>query len=51
MSTKKVAKKQAKKEKPTLAPTMYMDHDLKHYYIQVELPGVKKEDIELSISE
>ena len=51
MFTKKVAKKQAKKEKPTLAPTMYMDHDLKHYYIQVELPGVKKEDIELSISE
>jgi HSP20 family protein len=51
VSTKKAAKKQVKKEKPTLAPTVYMDHDLKNYYIQVELPGVKKEDVELSISE
>ena len=51
MSTKKVVKKQAKKAKPTLAPTMYMDHDRKNYYIQVEMPGVKKEDVELSISD
>jgi HSP20 family protein len=51
MSAKKVAKKQAKKAKPTLAPTMYMDHDTKSYFIQVELPGVKKEDVELSVSD
>jgi HSP20 family protein len=51
MSTKKVVKKQAKKAKFTLAPTMYMDHDLKNYYIQVEMPGVKKEDVELSVSD
>jgi HSP20 family protein len=51
VSTKKVVKKQAKKAKPTFAPTMYMDHDAKHYYIQVEMPGVKKEDLELSVSD
>jgi HSP20 family protein len=51
VSTKKVAKQQAKKEKPAMAPTVYMDHDQKSYYIQVELPGVKKEDVELSVSD
>lgn len=51
MSAKKVIKKQAKKAKPTLTPTTYMDHDLKNYYIQVELPGVKKEDAELEVSD
>jgi len=30
---------------------MYMDHDDKNYYIQVELPEVKKEDAELEISD
>ena len=30
---------------------MYMDHDDKNYYIQVELLGVKKEDVELEISD
>jgi HSP20 family protein len=28
-----------------------MDHDDKYYYIQVELPGVKKSDVELSVSD
>jgi len=28
-----------------------MDHDDKNYYIQVELLGVKKEDVELEISD
>ena len=51
MSTKKVAKKQAKKVKAILAPTMYMDHDDKNYYIQVEMPGVKKEDVDLEVSD
>ena len=54
MAKKKVAKKEvavAKPVKPTLAPMMYMDHDNKNYYIQVELPGVKKEDAELEVSD
>ena len=42
---KKTSKKQVKNVKPAMAPTMYMDHDEKNYYIQVELPGVKKEDV------
>jgi HSP20 family protein len=54
MAKKKVAKKAvavAKPVKPTLSPIMYMDHDDKNYYIQVELPGVKKEDAELEVSD
>jgi HSP20 family protein len=51
MAKKKVVKKEAKPVKPTFAPVMYMDHDDKNYYIQVELPGVKKEDAELEISD
>ena len=51
MSKKKVVKKEAKPVKPTIAPVMYMDHDDKNYYIQVELPGVKKEDAELEVSD
>jgi HSP20 family protein len=46
MSTKK-----SKKEKPTMTPNAYMDHDQKFYYIEVELPGVEKENIELSVSD
>jgi HSP20 family protein len=46
MSTKK-----PRKEKPTMTPNAYMDHDKKFYYVEVELPGVKKEDIELSVSD
>jgi len=42
-----MAKKEARPAKPTLSPIMYMDHDDKNCYIQVELPGVKKEDAEL----
>jgi HSP20 family protein len=37
--------------KPTIAPTVFADHDNENYYIQIELPGVKKEDIELQVSE
>jgi HSP20 family protein len=51
MAKKKVAKKEARPVKPTLSPVMYMDHDDKNYYIQVELPGVKKEDAELEVSD
>ena len=51
MVKKQVAKKKAKPAKPTLTPMMYMDHDDKNYYIQVELPGVKKDDAELEVSD
>ncbi len=40
-----------RKEKPTVTPNASMDHDKKFYYIEVELPGVKKQDIELSVSD
>jgi HSP20 family molecular chaperone IbpA len=49
--SKNVSKKRAKKEKPSMAPTLYMDHDEKNYYIQVELLGVKKEDVTLEVSD
>jgi HSP20 family protein len=51
MAKKKVVKKEARPVKPTLSAIMYMDHDDKNYYIQVELPGVKKEDAELEVSD
>jgi HSP20 family protein len=51
MSTKKTAKKKSRKLKPALTPVVYMDHDEKNYYILVELPGVKKEDVELDVSD
>jgi HSP20 family protein len=51
MPSKKVVKTPAKKKKPTMAPTTFMDHDDKNYYIQVEMPGVKKEDLELEVSD
>jgi HSP20 family protein len=49
--SKKGSKKKAKKEKPSIAPALYMDHDEKDYYIQVELPGVKKADVSLEVSD
>lgn len=51
MVKKKVTEKETKPVKPTLEPVMYMDHDDKNYYIQVELPGVKKEAAELEVSD
>jgi HSP20 family protein len=53
MSEKKASKKpaKAKRLKPSMAPTMYLDHDEKYYYIQFELPGVKKEDVTLEVSD
>jgi HSP20 family protein len=51
-TTKVTVKKTPKKKtKPMINPTTYVDHDIKNYYIQVELPGVKKEDVQLSVSE
>ncbi len=34
-----------------MTPNAYIDHDEKNYYIQVELPGVKKTDVELSVTD
>jgi HSP20 family protein len=49
---KETAKKTPKKKiKPILNPATSVDHDLKNYYIQVELPGVKKEDVTLNVTE
>jgi HSP20 family protein len=40
-----------KKPKKVLNALVWLDHDHQKYKIQVELPGVKKEDIELHVSE
>ena len=42
---------QTKRTKPSLTPVAYLDHDDKDYYVQIELPGIKKEDIELTVSD
>jgi HSP20 family protein len=34
----------------TAMPNMYLNHDLENYYAQVEMPGVKKEDVTLEVS-
>ena len=34
----------------TIMPCMYINHDLDNYYAQIELPGVKKEDVTLEVS-
>ncbi|MFX1486464.1 MAG: Hsp20/alpha crystallin family protein [Promethearchaeota archaeon] len=39
------------KEKPTTSPVVCVDHDHEKYYIQIELPGVKKKDIDLTVAE
>lgn len=41
----------SKKIKPVVNPGGCFDHDRENYYIQIELPGVKKKDIQVSISE
>jgi HSP20 family protein len=51
MAEKKASRKTSKKSKPSMAPAMYLDHDEKYYYVQVELPGVRKEDVTLEVSE
>jgi HSP20 family protein len=52
MSVKKINRKGfGEKRKPSIAPTTDVDHDNKFYYIQVELPGVHKEDVELTVAD
>jgi len=43
--------KAAKAEKPEVLPTVCVDHDREGYHIEIELPGVKKEDIDLEMGE
>ena len=37
--------------RPVLSPLVNIDHDRERYKIQVEMPGVKREDIDLEVSE
>ena len=41
----------SEKTKAVFTPAVCFDHDLENYYVQIELPGVLKKDIELSVSE
>ncbi|WP_019177990.1 Hsp20/alpha crystallin family protein [Methanomassiliicoccus luminyensis] len=36
---------------PIISPIVVIDHDRERYKIQMELPGVKTEDIDLEVSE
>ncbi len=38
-------------DKPLLVPIVSIDHDRDRYMIQVELPGVRREDIDLEVTE
>ncbi|MCW4047849.1 MAG: Hsp20/alpha crystallin family protein [Candidatus Bathyarchaeota archaeon] len=54
MSKKTVSEKseiEEKELKPVLTPGVCFDHNSEAYHIQIELPGVKKEDVELFVSE
>ena len=37
--------------KPEILPTVCVDHDKEKYHIEIELPGVKKNTIELEVGE
>jgi HSP20 family protein len=39
------------KDRLVLTPNACFDHDLENYYIEVELPGVDKGHIELTVAE
>jgi HSP20 family protein len=41
----------AEEFRPLISPIVVIDHDREKYKIQVELPGVKKDDIDLEVSE
>lgn len=40
----------SEKDRVLLTPGACFDHDLENYYIEVELPGVDKEHIEVTVS-
>ncbi len=46
-----MAKKAAKTELPEVLPAVCVDHDRESYHIEIELPGVKKENIDLEMGE
>ena len=39
------------KNKPEVLPEVTIDHDKEKFHIEVELPGVKKEDIQLDVGD
>jgi len=41
----------ATKEKSEILPSVTVDHDREKYHIEIELPGVEKEKIELEVGE
>ncbi|NIN51702.1 MAG: Hsp20 family protein [Nitrososphaeria archaeon] len=41
----------SEKSKIILTPRVYVDRDGERYHLEIELPGVKKEDVSLEISE
>ncbi len=54
MSKKKIVKASKSKQEETVtvvAPEISLDHDDVSYYIDVELPGVSKENVDLSVGE
>lgn len=38
-------------ERPEVAPYVCIDHDREKYHIEIELPCVKKEEIELEVGD
>jgi HSP20 family protein len=52
LSKKKEANQSKSDEETTVVtPDICIDHDDKAYYIEVELPGVRKENVDLSVGE
>jgi HSP20 family molecular chaperone IbpA len=41
----------SKKDRTIITPRTCFNHDLENYYIEVELPGVDKNHVELTVSE
>ena len=41
----------SKENKPEVAPSTCVDHDSEKYHIEIELPGVRKEDVELEVGD
>lgn len=41
----------AEEFRPLISPIVVIDHDREKYKIQVELPGVKRDEIDLEVSE
>jgi HSP20 family protein len=46
-----VNRRMSEKDRVILTPSACFDHDTENYYVEVELPGVDKEHIEVTVSE